>query len=301
MRRFALCGIVIALIAVSTYARTWTDSTGTYKTEAELVDFKNGIVRLKKADGTVVSLPLERLSKADQQFVKSQDASVPPAQGAKPASNRVLPLGKWVDVLPWVDLDKDCVGATEEWKRAGNSLRSPAGFLPMLTVPIAIVGDYDLEIEFTRHTKFSGHGGITLHFPAGDHLCPLMLSDGRDDSRGGQLVCLAVVPCPINGKTVRKFIPREDFIGKRARLGISVRRKQDSVDIQTTYNGSPLVQWSLDEQTMLTPEFQRFEKGLERLKRTGTTVQVNDMETDFHSIKVKLISGTASHHRFGDP
>ncbi len=50
--------------------RTWTDSTGKYKVEASLVELKDGQVTLKKPDGQVVAIPLERLSEADQQFVR---------------------------------------------------------------------------------------------------------------------------------------------------------------------------------------------------------------------------------------
>ena len=52
--------------------RTWTDSTGKYTVEAEFVDFQDGKVRLRKGNGSIVALPIERLSAADQQFVKAQ-------------------------------------------------------------------------------------------------------------------------------------------------------------------------------------------------------------------------------------
>lgn len=52
--------------------RTWTDSTGTHTVEAQLVDVKDGKVHLKKIDGTVAVVPLEKLSEADQRFVRSQ-------------------------------------------------------------------------------------------------------------------------------------------------------------------------------------------------------------------------------------
>ncbi len=51
--------------------RQWTDSTGKYKTEAVLIEFKNGKVRLKKKDGKFVVLPLSRLSAEDQAFLKN--------------------------------------------------------------------------------------------------------------------------------------------------------------------------------------------------------------------------------------
>jgi hypothetical protein len=49
--------------------RTWTDITGKFKTEASFLDFKNGEVRLRKKDGTTVTVPVEKLSQADQEYV----------------------------------------------------------------------------------------------------------------------------------------------------------------------------------------------------------------------------------------
>lgn len=49
--------------------RVWADKTGQFKVEATLVEFKDGQVSLRRTDGTVVTLPLERLSKADQDYV----------------------------------------------------------------------------------------------------------------------------------------------------------------------------------------------------------------------------------------
>ncbi len=53
-------------------AREWTDSSGTFTVEAELLDFKDGKVRLKKANGKILTLPLEKLSQEDQEFVEKQ-------------------------------------------------------------------------------------------------------------------------------------------------------------------------------------------------------------------------------------
>jgi hypothetical protein len=52
--------------------RTWNSSGGQFSTEADLLAFRDGKVRLKKTDGTVIDVPLERLSDADQQYVKAR-------------------------------------------------------------------------------------------------------------------------------------------------------------------------------------------------------------------------------------
>lgn len=52
--------------------RTWTDKTGKFKTEAVFVDFKEDSVRLKKKDGSIISVPIEKLSKADQEWLMKE-------------------------------------------------------------------------------------------------------------------------------------------------------------------------------------------------------------------------------------
>lgn len=51
--------------------RTWTDTTGKYKTEAEFVEIKDGQVTLKKSDGRILTLPLSRLCEDDQKLIRS--------------------------------------------------------------------------------------------------------------------------------------------------------------------------------------------------------------------------------------
>lgn len=68
---FALVSLFVAGAAWAE-VRTWTDSTGTYTMQAELLDETAGTVRLRRADGRIVSLALERLSAADQVYVRGQ-------------------------------------------------------------------------------------------------------------------------------------------------------------------------------------------------------------------------------------
>jgi len=50
--------------------RTWTDSTGQFKVEAEFVELKDNFVSLKKSDGAVIRIPLDKLSADDQKFAQ---------------------------------------------------------------------------------------------------------------------------------------------------------------------------------------------------------------------------------------
>ena len=55
-------------------AREWTDATGKNKQQADLVDFDSHLVVLRKADGFLVAVPMDSLSKADQDYLKSDEA-----------------------------------------------------------------------------------------------------------------------------------------------------------------------------------------------------------------------------------
>lgn len=62
--------------------RTWTDSTGQYKTQAEFVELKDGQVTLKKQDGRALTLPLSRFSEADQKLIRDALQTGGPRTGA---------------------------------------------------------------------------------------------------------------------------------------------------------------------------------------------------------------------------
>ncbi len=51
-------------------SRTWTDSSGKHKIEATFTEIKDGKVHLKKTDGTVAKIPLDKLSPSDQRLAR---------------------------------------------------------------------------------------------------------------------------------------------------------------------------------------------------------------------------------------
>ena len=80
------------LLGSAASAREWTDVTGKFKYQGELVAVRAGKVILEKADGTIISIALEKLSAADRAFLKSQDKPAPaPAASSKPASSEPAP------------------------------------------------------------------------------------------------------------------------------------------------------------------------------------------------------------------
>ncbi|MCE9556977.1 MAG: prolyl oligopeptidase family serine peptidase [Planctomycetes bacterium] len=70
--------------------RAWTNASGTQTIEAEFLDLKDGRVRLRRKDtGKEISMPLEKLSAADQQYVQQlpKESIVAPVEETKPAED----------------------------------------------------------------------------------------------------------------------------------------------------------------------------------------------------------------------
>lgn len=60
----------LPLLISTVYARVWTDKTGTHKIEAELVTVENDVVQLKKPDGTVIKVPINKLCEDDGNYAQ---------------------------------------------------------------------------------------------------------------------------------------------------------------------------------------------------------------------------------------
>ncbi|MCY2986742.1 MAG: SHD1 domain-containing protein [Planctomycetota bacterium] len=76
-RPVCLCLVFVATVCGATaFARTWTDSTGKHKIEGEFVKLAEGQVDIRGDNGTLIRIPLEKLSEENQQYVR---------QAAKPA------------------------------------------------------------------------------------------------------------------------------------------------------------------------------------------------------------------------
>jgi hypothetical protein len=62
------------LIAVAGQARVWTDTTGKYTIDADLVAFNDKTVVLQRKDHELGAVPIDKLSSADRAYLKSTEA-----------------------------------------------------------------------------------------------------------------------------------------------------------------------------------------------------------------------------------
>jgi hypothetical protein len=73
---YCLAAFVFFARSASAEIRTWSDATGKFKVEAELVGMEGETVKLRKKDGAVVDVPLARLSAADREYLSLAAESV---------------------------------------------------------------------------------------------------------------------------------------------------------------------------------------------------------------------------------
>jgi hypothetical protein len=74
MKRLILLFAFLSLSNVAS-ARIWTDSTGKYKIEANLVAFNESTVILQRSDHQLGQVPIEKLSQVDREYLKTKEAS----------------------------------------------------------------------------------------------------------------------------------------------------------------------------------------------------------------------------------
>ena len=65
---------LLAALSVRAEARVWTDSTGKYTVDADLIAFNDKQVVLEKPDHQLVALPLDKLSMADAEYLQTEEA-----------------------------------------------------------------------------------------------------------------------------------------------------------------------------------------------------------------------------------
>ncbi len=140
--------LAVAVMATETSARTWTSADGRFTVEAELVAVKRGWVKLRKANGKELTVPLTKFGEADRQFVGEQ---------RQPANDLAAATS--------VKLD-----AKAEWSKTmqmdGNGKKLP----PNLIVAITLSGKPAAEASY--------FGLLSVEKAEGDNGAAIELGDG---------------------------------------------------------------------------------------------------------------------------
>ena len=72
MKTYAIWLTLVVVAATSATAKEWADSTGHYSISGDMIAFSDSTVVIKKENSDLVSVPLEKLSKPDQDYVEKE-------------------------------------------------------------------------------------------------------------------------------------------------------------------------------------------------------------------------------------
>lgn len=97
-----LCLVLVALAlgchqARADEARIWSDKSGKHEIRAKFVDVIDGEARLERPNGDITRIPLTKLSKADQKYIREYKKGHL-SQPGRPDEPRVLAVGDQVEV-----------------------------------------------------------------------------------------------------------------------------------------------------------------------------------------------------------
>ena len=104
--RGLLAGLILLCLGSLGAARTWTDDSGQHHVDGEFVSVSAGLVTLKTDDGKTIQIALEKLSKADQDFIGKVNKP-----GPAPAPNPFVEVPKGA-VAP---VPVDAVARTQDY------------------------------------------------------------------------------------------------------------------------------------------------------------------------------------------
>ncbi len=195
--------------------------------------------------------------------------------------------GKWIELLSLVDPERDRVSGP--WGRVDQSISLLAELdaPSRLLIPLEVIGDYDLHIEFTR---IGGHNDVSVMLPVGDRGCWFVWG-----SWGGGFSGLRMIDGRMENENGSAISPGEIVNGRRYSFDIQVRTNEGFADIVVESKGTTYCRWRGRVSSLDIGEGWRLDKfgafGLAGHKAV----------TFFHTVKLKLRDASSARLFHGEP
>jgi len=195
----------------------------------------------------------------------------------EPISETDFASGNWVDLLKWINTERDRVEG--DWKRDADTITGWSKHAARILLPVVVEGSYDLKVDFTRT---AGDDHVAITFPVQMRRCCLLFSAWHGEVSGLD---------GIDGRNARDYPankrPGTLVSGQRYSVVVSVRPEGDSGRIEVALDGQPYIQWAgrLDSLRFRENVFSEL-----RQPRFGCY----DAQVVLHAAELRLISGRAS-------
>jgi WD40 repeat protein len=144
--------------------RKWKDASGQFSVDAEFIGLTGGKVDLKKADGKIISIPLEKLAAEDQAVAKSlaEKATQPARAPAAPAAANVATSdGSRIEYVTYQGITQLAkLPDTSPWR--GKPDPKPANVPALLTKPMFVPLAENESGEFTYVDDINHHAWVMI-------------------------------------------------------------------------------------------------------------------------------------------
>lgn len=258
-----------------------------WRGEAAGCRFRN--IRVKDLAETVPAAPKTSESSVTRPADLPAPADSAPTTTIPNPDKNDVSTSAWVDLLEWsegidwksrgYDWSENCEGTPG---KAGITLKPTKGLQNIFPLPAIIDGDYDMEVEFTRH---EGRHSVEAFFPVGTKNLQLLLSANGGTVEGifgtdGQNLLTESNPRTRPPFTVSNQVPH--------RIKVRVRRSEELVNVEVDIDDVPNhFTWS-GKPSVLDKAF---------AGRKITTVRrvwigAYESRVTFDNVRVRMLSGT---------
>jgi len=220
------------------------------------------------------------LGKVEEALAKPAAAVTPtrPTEPAKTASgiqDGVIKPGRWVDLLPLVDLQQDTVSGA--WQRRGDALviDPRGGDKATIGLPVSISGSYRLSVDFVTGRNLV----ITLPVGRAVGLLNLGWTDGKTCGLGSIDGKKAIS----NATTVKRAVGDK----RPHTVVVSVKVDGDRAAMAVTLDGTPLTSWSGSQSSLSVPP----DKRMSRPDRPGMSTWGTQLS--MRRVRLQMLSGEA--------
>ncbi|MCX5675742.1 MAG: hypothetical protein NTX87_12110 [Planctomycetota bacterium] len=217
------------------------------------------------------------MRKLDESAAPEPPRTGPPAKAPPPAAGDALPAGQWLDVLKYVDTNKDPTTGSLPvgWQRQGATVvcTNPGYGSSRLAIPVMPQGSYELQVRFALA---HAHGDVGIFLPAGAGSVMLQV----DGSGVSGLEYVNGSSAYSNGTGTNTTLA----VNRIYTVDIRVTLTGDQAEILAALDSKPLLRWQ-GPQTALSPYYAMDHRclGLYAYYTTAT----------FGSLRLKMLSGDA--------
>jgi len=231
----------------------------------------------EKAREKTTSPPLEAKLERRLEEIAELEQAISSISGSQIGPGQDFANFQWVELSPWIDLDRDSVQG--EWRKTGDELTVGAGANARIMLPVTVQGSYDLQLEFTR-TK--GSDAVAVVLPVGSRGCVVLLSAAR--GKASRLETIAGKPADKSPFARKPGTLNND---QRYILLVRVRVRGEAAGIEVLLNGRPYLGGFGRQKSLAVSRPWRLPKS----NRPG--MGANASAVTFHTAKLRTCGGTA--------